>query len=167
MDLHIVFTESAVLLSRKPYASWRQIQDEMVDYKASLGPMSPDEATVWLDEEYSYISPAASAQVGSFLSNSEDIVEITFRARPSRDPSMRRAELVVALLKAERALPIQIAIAVVLLGAIGLLRLWLGMPWWLVALAAALVSIGAIGNAVTVLYCRLALRRPREEQAPP
>jgi len=36
-ELHIVLTDERVLLS-KAYASWREVQAEFDDYKASLGP---------------------------------------------------------------------------------------------------------------------------------
>ncbi len=36
---HLIFLRvGAVLLSRKPYADWREIQDEWDDYMTSLGP---------------------------------------------------------------------------------------------------------------------------------
>lgn len=37
-DLNIIFTEAELLVSKKSYSSWREIQDEYDDYKASLGP---------------------------------------------------------------------------------------------------------------------------------
>lgn len=162
MDLHIIFTDSAVLLSRKSYASWRQIQDEIENYKASLGPMTPDAAIAWLGEEYSGLSPDASEQVRRFLDTSEDTVAVTLK----HSPSSRRATLVLKLLKSKRALPAHVVIAVVLLGAIGALRLWLAVPRWLMILAALVSILGVVVNAVNVLHCRRALRllpheRPR------
>src|SRR5689334_17151479 len=40
--LHIIYLESRMLLSKKRYSDWRQIQDEFADYKTSLGPWSTD-----------------------------------------------------------------------------------------------------------------------------
>ncbi len=82
MDLHVVFTDSAVLLSRRRYASWRAIQDEFADYKASLGPWSPEVVIDWLGSEYSDLSPAAREQVHGFLAGSHEVAEVTFAARP-------------------------------------------------------------------------------------
>jgi len=84
VDVHIIFTKSAVLLSRKSYASWRQIQDDFEDYKASLAPRSPEDAIEWLGTEYSDLSPSASDQMRAFLSGSEDVVEVTFGSGLSR-----------------------------------------------------------------------------------
>jgi hypothetical protein len=36
--LHIIFTGEQVLVSKKAYASWQEIQVEFDAYKASLGP---------------------------------------------------------------------------------------------------------------------------------
>lgn len=33
-EVHIILTRKEVLISRKPYASWREIQDEFDDYVA-------------------------------------------------------------------------------------------------------------------------------------
>jgi hypothetical protein len=40
------------LLSRKNYHSWRDIQDEYEDYKASLGPYSLKEVVSFFEIEY-------------------------------------------------------------------------------------------------------------------
>lgn len=51
--LHLVWLRSgAFLVSRKPYADWREIQDEFADYMTSLGPFTADEAADWLAHEY-------------------------------------------------------------------------------------------------------------------
>jgi hypothetical protein len=84
VDVHIIFTSSAVLLTRRSYASWRQIQGEFDDYKASLGPRSPEDVIEWLATEYSDLSPAARDQVRAFLNGEEETVEVTFAPRSSR-----------------------------------------------------------------------------------
>lgn len=41
---HLIYLRSgAALLSRNPYADWREIQDEWHDYMTSLGPWTADE----------------------------------------------------------------------------------------------------------------------------
>jgi hypothetical protein len=77
-ELHIIFTEEEVLISTKPYASWREIQDEYADYKASLGPWDAATVTSWLDEEYSDLVPKAEKQVEALLSGVQVTRSVTF-----------------------------------------------------------------------------------------
>ena len=72
-----------MLLSRKSYASWRQIQDEFDDYMTSLGPWSPKDVIEYLGTEYSDLSPSAADQVQAFLSGAQETVEVTFGPRSS------------------------------------------------------------------------------------
>lgn len=48
MLLQIIYTETAMFLSKKTYPSWRDIQDEFFDYNASLGPWEADVVTEYL-----------------------------------------------------------------------------------------------------------------------
>jgi hypothetical protein len=41
-----------MLLSRKQYSDWREIQDEYESYLTSVGPFSVDELLEFLSEEY-------------------------------------------------------------------------------------------------------------------
>ncbi|MDQ4624854.1 hypothetical protein [Janthinobacterium lividum] len=77
-EVHIILTRKEVLISRKPYASWREIQDEFDDYVASLGPWDTATATSWLDEEYSGLSPSAQDQIGAFLYNEQAVRSLSF-----------------------------------------------------------------------------------------
>lgn len=43
-----------MLLSKKRYTDWREIQDEHVDYMTSLGPFSEEELLEFLSEEYGH-----------------------------------------------------------------------------------------------------------------
>ncbi len=43
-DIHIIYLDDGVvLLSKRPYASWREIQAEYSSYMASLGPWGVEE----------------------------------------------------------------------------------------------------------------------------
>ena len=75
-EFHIIFTrEDEVLVSRKTYASWREIQDEYDAYMASLGPWDVGTVVSWLDEEYTNLVSSAKEQVGA-LETSEQVVRI-------------------------------------------------------------------------------------------
>jgi hypothetical protein len=78
MNLHIIYTESEMLLSKKQYESWREIQDEYPDYKTSLGPWSIEEIEEFLADEYSKIYLPASEQVHTFIQSSNTVHVVTF-----------------------------------------------------------------------------------------
>lgn len=63
MRLHIIYTESEIVLSKKDYASWQEVQQDFPDYKASLGPWLDNDVVEYLDAEYSNILPSAHTQV--------------------------------------------------------------------------------------------------------
>lgn len=68
-QIHIIYTEAEMLLSRRVFGSWREIQDAYETYKASLGPWSVDEVVEYLEDEYRDLSPAARIQMDSFLAS--------------------------------------------------------------------------------------------------
>lgn len=70
MELHLIYTDSNVVLSKKKYADWIHIQEDFPDYKTSLGPWNLDEMVDFLNEEYDNLSPSASAQVNELSSSS-------------------------------------------------------------------------------------------------
>jgi hypothetical protein len=78
MKLHIIYTDIEMLLSKKTYASWREIQDEFDDYKTSLGPWDDDEVVQYLSEEYSALRPSAQEQVGAFIRGVANVGKLTF-----------------------------------------------------------------------------------------
>lgn len=78
MKLHIVYTETAVLLSKKSYISWKEIQNDFSEYKASLGPWSIEEVTLYLDDEYPNIAESAATQISAFLISSDQVTGVKF-----------------------------------------------------------------------------------------
>lgn len=80
MILHIIYTEAEVILSKKSYGSWREIQDEYSDFKASLGPWPSEEVAEYLSQEYSKIEPSAVSQVADFLQSPSTIYNVKFHA---------------------------------------------------------------------------------------
>lgn len=78
MDLHLIYTDTNVVLSKKKYADWVQIQEDFPDYKTSLGPWSLDEMIDFLNEEYDNLLPSASAQVNELSSSSVITKELSW-----------------------------------------------------------------------------------------
>ncbi|KVE94567.1 hypothetical protein KDX16_12405 [Burkholderia vietnamiensis] len=82
MNLHVIYTrDNRILLSRKQYVSWQEIQEDIEDYMASLGPWLPEQTIEYLQEEHPGLSPDAAEQVCAFLSRSD--TTITLRFKPS------------------------------------------------------------------------------------
>lgn len=82
-DLHLIYTRSdRILISRRPYESWLQIQDDFADYMASLGPWSSDETIEYLSHEHPGLNPSATDQIGTFLASGETFVELRFKRNP-------------------------------------------------------------------------------------
>jgi hypothetical protein len=79
-DLHLIFTEEKILVSRKVYSSWQEIQAQFQDFKTSLGPWNDGDVVAWLREEYDDIFPTAQQQVEQFLNSDEESRALTFRA---------------------------------------------------------------------------------------
>lgn len=51
--VHLIYLRSGPLVvTRKAYKDWRQIQDEYADYMTSLGPMSLEEAIAYIRDEH-------------------------------------------------------------------------------------------------------------------
>ncbi|MBN1254430.1 MAG: hypothetical protein JXA50_04085 [Deltaproteobacteria bacterium] len=73
MQLHIIYTETYMLLSKRSYGAWREIQEEFENYKASLGSWEDDEVIQYLSDEYSDLYPSAKEQVEALLSGPDDV----------------------------------------------------------------------------------------------
>lgn len=67
-----------MLLSKKKYESWREIQDQYPDYMTSLGPWGSEETAEYLESEYPDLEPVAIEQVKALLSGNEDSKELSF-----------------------------------------------------------------------------------------
>ncbi|MGJ7558366.1 hypothetical protein ACSFBI_30615 [Variovorax sp. RB3P1] len=80
MLLHVIHTETAMFLSKKAYPSWRDIQDEFSDYKASLGPWEADTVTEYLQNDYSHLAPPAATQVSELVRSDAVVRQLTFLA---------------------------------------------------------------------------------------
>lgn len=76
--LHIIYNGTQVLLSKRHWSSWREIQSAFADYKASLGPWSSADITHFLEDEYSDLEPSAGEQVRGLEASSTDTVTLSF-----------------------------------------------------------------------------------------
>ena len=72
--LHIIYLELQILLSKKRYSGWREIQDEFANYKASLGPWPVAEVLDFLHTEYPKSCPFSDEQVRSFSDSGDETI---------------------------------------------------------------------------------------------
>ncbi|QSP93327.1 hypothetical protein LPB19_08760 [Marinobacter salinisoli] len=68
-----------MLISKKQYQSWREVQDEFHGYTSSLGPWGIQETVDYLNEEYPDLKPTASEQVGLLLSEASEYRVLSFK----------------------------------------------------------------------------------------
>ncbi len=78
--IHIIYTDTEMLLSRRKFGSWQEIQDVYEAYKTSLGPWPPDAVIDYLEGEYDGLSPSAKVQVESLLVGEAEACVLTFAA---------------------------------------------------------------------------------------
>ena len=68
---HLVFLRSGeVVMTRRVYADWREIQDELDGFMTSLGPWTEDELTGFLENQYGADEarwPFTRADVAAFM----------------------------------------------------------------------------------------------------
>jgi len=76
--IHIVFTETAVILTKIEYKSFREIQNDFCDFKASLGPWTECEVFDYLNFEYSNLAPNARDQLKKLKSSGHNEIVLSF-----------------------------------------------------------------------------------------
>jgi hypothetical protein len=69
-----------MLLSKHPYQSWREIQNQYPDYMTSLGPWEEDTVIEYLADEYPELSPHPQEQVNAFIADTQEVRVLTFAA---------------------------------------------------------------------------------------
>ena len=79
MELHIIYTETEMLLSKERFGSWREIQDQYADSKTSLGPWEHEAVVEDLASEYSGLVPSAASQVEALLGAKAPTCVLTFQ----------------------------------------------------------------------------------------
>ena len=76
--LHIIYTESSILLSKTDYQTWQDVQRALEHYKASLGPWPDEDVAEYLNDEYPSILPRAELQIAEFRESDAADVKIRF-----------------------------------------------------------------------------------------
>lgn len=79
MKLHIIYTETELLLSKESFPTWREIQDRYAEYKASLGPWEHDVVIDYLTLDHPGLEPSAATQVGTLLAAESQACVLTFK----------------------------------------------------------------------------------------
>ena len=77
MNLHIIYTGADVLVSKKSYSNWREVQDEYADYKASLGPWDVEAVIAYLTSEYPTLT-SARKQIEGLRDSGEGCIYLQF-----------------------------------------------------------------------------------------
>ncbi|HEU0079245.1 MAG TPA: hypothetical protein VFQ76_16440 [Longimicrobiaceae bacterium] len=76
---HVIYLRSGPLLvSRKPYADWREIQDEFdEDFMTSLGPWTVEEVVGFFEQQYGPDGarwPLGAADVEAFAASDREVM---------------------------------------------------------------------------------------------
>lgn len=79
MELHIIYTETEMLLSKERFTTWREIQDRHADYKTSLGPWEHDAVIDYLAFDYPGLEPSAVVPVEALLAAGSQTCVLTFK----------------------------------------------------------------------------------------
>lgn len=79
MELHIIYTDTDMLLSKAHFGSWREIQNQYADYKTSLGPWESDAVIDYLAFDYPDLVPSAATQVAALLASESGTHVLTFK----------------------------------------------------------------------------------------
>jgi hypothetical protein len=79
VTVHLIYLRrGGMYLSKKPYADWREIQEEYEDYMTSLGPLSEEALVDFLSEEYGPDDAEwgfTRAQIRRFMESDADVLE--------------------------------------------------------------------------------------------
>lgn len=77
--LHLIYTRGEMFASKRPWSSWREIQDAYAGYMSTLGPWSDEEMIDYLQDEYPNLSPNAERQISALMSGTVETVALIFR----------------------------------------------------------------------------------------
>jgi len=79
MALHIIYTDTDVIISKKFYPSWHEIQAEYLNYKTSFGAWSVEEVTNFLQAEYQNLEPSAAFQVEKLIKSADQTIILSYK----------------------------------------------------------------------------------------
>ena len=80
MNLHLVYTRSAVLLAAPAADVPSGALSSLPDFLTTLGPWSAAEVVDYLGDEHPGLEPGAAAQVAAFLASGATLRALAFRA---------------------------------------------------------------------------------------
>ncbi len=78
MQFQIIYTQTDMLLSKHPYPSWREIQNQYSDYLTSLGPWDQGTVIEYLADEYPDLFPPPKQQVVALIEDIQETRVLTF-----------------------------------------------------------------------------------------
>lgn len=78
VQIHIIYTRTDMLLSKHPYPSWREIQNQYSDYMTSLGPWDEDTIIEYPADQYPDLSPHPKEQVVALIEDTQKTIALTF-----------------------------------------------------------------------------------------
>ena len=78
-DIYIIFLRNnGIILSKKKYIDWREIQDEYEDYMTSLGPWTPEAVTSFYELDFDDDDnnwPFSREQILTFTESDDVIIQ--------------------------------------------------------------------------------------------
>ena len=73
--LHIVYLRpDGMILTKKEYRTWREIQDEYDEYRASLGPWDVEEVIAFIRTDYPSNPPFTEDEIRRFVESDEIVL---------------------------------------------------------------------------------------------
>ncbi|NWB95501.1 hypothetical protein HX882_06330 [Pseudomonas gingeri] len=78
MQINLIYTHTEMLISKRAYSSWIDIQNQHPDYMTSLGPWNQGTIIEYLVDEYPDIFPHPEEQVATLLTDDREIRALTF-----------------------------------------------------------------------------------------
>jgi hypothetical protein len=74
--LYYIICDKKIILSKKSYQSWQDIQAEYSDYKTSLGPWTKEELLDYFRNDYKEEEfPFSEQEIDSLTDSIKDIIE--------------------------------------------------------------------------------------------
>ena len=78
MRIHIIYTRTVMLVSRHPFQSWKEIQNQYPDYMTSLGPWDKDTVIEYLADEHPELFPHPRDQIDALIADAQVARVLTF-----------------------------------------------------------------------------------------
>lgn len=78
MQIWLIYTPERLLISKKSYADWREIQAEYEDFMTSLGPWSAELLLEFLESEYPQTGAGFQGQIAQLLHSAQLTRELIF-----------------------------------------------------------------------------------------